>query len=56
MPTTEDVRVWMKMANTAKPGQVTIEEYECVVLESLRKAGFKIDKMSNSIVIDRDHR
>ena len=43
-PTKQDVEVWMAMADTDGDGKVTLEEYEELVLRSLRNAGMKIEK------------
>lgn len=49
--TEEDVRIWMKMVDTDGDGQVSLSEYEDVVIKSLRKAGFTIE--SQHIVFNK---
>jgi Ca2+-binding EF-hand superfamily protein len=41
-PTKEDVKSYMKMVDKDGNGQISLEEFEDIVLESLRKAGFQI--------------
>lgn len=35
-PTAEDVHIWIEMADTDGDGQVTLEDYEQLVLRSLQ--------------------
>ena len=43
IPTTEDVKSWMKMTDTNSDGRVTLDEYEDLVIRSLIKAGIQVD-------------
>ncbi|EGR34209.1 hypothetical protein IMG5_020730 [Ichthyophthirius multifiliis] len=45
-PSQEDVRMWLQMADTNSDGSVCIEEYEELIIRSLRNAGIKIEKQS----------
>jgi Ca2+-binding EF-hand superfamily protein len=42
-PTQEDVKSWMRMTDTNGDGQVSLEEYEDLVIRSLQHAGIKLD-------------
>ena len=45
-PTKQDVEIWMAMTDTNKDGRVNLDEYEQLVLRSLKNAGFKIENQS----------
>ena len=42
-PTKEDVKVWMIMADENQDGKVSLDEYENLVIKSLKNAGFKME-------------
>ena len=42
-PTEEDINVWLYMADANQDGRVSLEEYECLIIRSLRNAGIKIE-------------
>ena len=42
-PTEDDVRVWIEMADSNHDGSVSLEEYENVILTSLKNSGIKIE-------------
>lgn len=42
-PTEKDVDEWMEMTDADGDGQVTLQEYEQLILTSLQKAGIKIE-------------
>ncbi|EGR28001.1 hypothetical protein IMG5_185030 [Ichthyophthirius multifiliis] len=43
-PTQEDLRVWLLMADSNTDGRISLEEYENIVIKSLRNAGIKIEQ------------
>lgn len=43
MPSRDDVKSWLAMGDTNRDGKVSLNEYEDVVLRSLRNAGIKLD-------------
>ena len=43
VPSKDDVQSWLAMGDTNRDGKVSLEEYEEVVLNSLKKAGIKLD-------------
>ncbi|CAD8064415.1 unnamed protein product [Paramecium primaurelia] len=42
-PTKEDVVIWIQMTDTDGDGKVTLEDYEQLVLDSLRKQGISLE-------------
>lgn len=42
-PTKEDVEIWMQMTDSDGDGKVTLEDYENLVLDSLKKQGITLD-------------
>ncbi|CAK94890.1 unnamed protein product (macronuclear) [Paramecium tetraurelia] len=42
-PTKEDVTIWIQMTDTDGDGKVTLEDYEQLVLDSLRKQGISLE-------------
>ena len=46
VPSEDDVKVWMKMTDTDSDGKVTLEEYEDLVIKSLKNAGIKVELVS----------
>ncbi|EGR31710.1 hypothetical protein IMG5_103540 [Ichthyophthirius multifiliis] len=43
-PNTEDVRIWLQMADTNNDGTVSLDEYEELVIRGLKNAGIKIEQ------------
>ena len=43
VPSKDDVQSWLAMGDSNKDGKVSLEEYEEVILNSLKKAGIKLD-------------
>ena len=43
IPSAEDVKIWMIMADENQDGKVSLPEYETLVIRSLRNSGFKIE-------------
>ena len=41
-PTAEDIKSYMKMVDTNRDGRVSLEEFEEIILRSLKNAGFEI--------------
>lgn len=42
-PTKDDVRSWMAIGDTNRDGRVSLQEYEELIIRSLRNAGIKLD-------------
>lgn len=42
-PTQEDVKSWMRMTDLNDDGQVSLEEYEDLVIRSLQHAGIQLE-------------
>ncbi len=43
-PSKEDVRMWLQMADSNNDGSISLEEYEELIIRSLRNSGIKIEK------------
>lgn len=43
IPTRDDVKSWLAMGDTNRDGKVSLNEYEDVVIRSLKNAGVKLD-------------
>lgn len=42
-PSREDVRSWMAMSDSNRDGRVSLQEYEELIIRSLKNAGIKLD-------------
>lgn len=42
-PTRDDIKSWMQMSDTNRDGRVSLEEYEALIIRSLKNAGIKLD-------------
>ena len=42
-PSKQDIQQWMAMTDTNSDGKVTLDEYEALLLKSLKMAGFKVE-------------
>ena len=42
-PSKEDIRSWLAMGDTNKDGKVSLQEYEELIIRSLRNAGIKLE-------------
>lgn len=45
VPSSEDVKSWIKMTDVNDDGKISLDEYEFLVLKSLEKAGIRIEYM-----------
>jgi hypothetical protein len=43
IPTEEDVKIWMEMADLDKDKKVSLPEYEHLIIKSLEKVGIKLE-------------
>ncbi len=43
VPSREDVAGWIKMTDSNSDGRVSLDEYEELVIRSLRNAGINVD-------------
>lgn len=42
-PTSEDVKIWIQMTDSDGDGKVTLEDYEALVIRSLKQQGVVLD-------------
>lgn len=45
-PSEDDIKSWMKMTDSNSDGKVTLEEYEDLVIKSLKNAGINVELVS----------